>query len=67
VYLILTDGIFRFLLKEWGEKESDTLSLSQRMPTGNDIRYLGYGNLFGEVSLVTESPYFTSTNAVGKC
>lgn len=30
----------------------------------HQTRLLGYGSLFGEVSLVTDSPYFTSTYAI---
>lgn len=31
-----------------------------------NVRFLGFGSLFGEVSIVTGSPYFSTTYAIGK-
>ncbi len=56
--------VLRGVVKEV-EDRNDGISLSIR-GDGDSVRYLGYGNLFGEVSLVTDSPYFTSTFATGK-
>ena len=33
---------------------------------GDSCRKLEFGSLFGEVSLITDTPYFTSTYAAGK-
>ena len=57
--------VLRGVVKEVEDK-NDGISLSIRGSEGESIRFLGYGNLFGEVSLVTDSPYFTSTYATGK-
>eukprot|EP00981_Chlorochromonas_danica_P009523 scaffold2721_cov181-Ochromonas_danica.AAC.1 len=58
-YIVLTG-----VVQEVGETGSTRPIMDKPVEEYEDVRFLGAGSLFGEASLVMESPYFSTTTAM---
>eukprot|EP01039_Chlorochromonas_danica_P007663 gene7663-8468_t len=61
-YIVLTG-----VVQEVGETGSTRPIMDKPVEEYEDVRFLGAGSLFGEASLVMESPYFSTTTAMEAC